>query len=61
MQTSGQIILIDKDEFYPGDIGLVEIHFLNKEYLGKDFSINKKFTFGEDPRPFGEGEVKEIL
>jgi elongation factor Tu len=61
MQTSGQITLIDRDIFDPGDEGLVEITFLNREYLGDNFSEGSKFTFGEGREPLGEGKVKKIL
>lgn len=60
-KTSGQIKLIDRDWFYPGDEGVVEITFLNQEYLGNNFSEGVKFTFGEGGEPLGEGEIKEIL
>jgi GTPase len=53
MKTSGKIDLIDKDEFCPGEEGEVNITFINKKYLGDDFDIGKKFTFGE-------GEITEI-
>jgi len=61
MKTSGQITLIDRDAFYPGDEGLVEIAFINRDYLGNNFSEGVKFTFGEGREPLGEGVVKEIL
>ncbi len=61
MKTSGQITLKDKHEFFPGDEGIVEIGFLNKDYLGSNFGIGTKFTFGEGSEPLGEGEVKEII
>lgn len=61
MKTSGQITLIDRDAFYPGDEGLVEITFLKEEYLGNSFSEGVKFTFGEGRAPLGEGKVLEIL
>lgn len=61
MKTSGQITLIDRTTFYPGDEGLVEIAFLNDDYLGDSFSVGTKFTFDEGRNTLGEGEVKEIL
>lgn len=61
MKTSGRIDLIDKEQFYPGEEGEVEIIFLNREYLGSDFDIGKTFLFGEGAVPLGEGMVKEIL
>ena len=47
-------------EFCPGEEGEVEINFINKEYLGDDFDIGKKFTFGDGEEPLGEGEITEI-
>lgn len=61
MKTSGRIDLIDKEQFYPGEEGDVEIIFLNRDYLGSDFDIGKTFLFGEGAVPLGEGMVKEIL
>lgn len=61
MKTSGRIDLIDKEQFYPGEEGEVEIIFLNRDYLGSDFDIGKTFLFGEGAVPLGEGMVKEIL
>jgi translation elongation factor EF-Tu-like GTPase len=57
MKTSGQITLNDKEEFFPGDEGIVEIAFLNKDYLGNNFGVGTKFTFGEGQEPLGEGEI----
>lgn len=59
-KTSGQIVLMDRDVFKPGDEGIVEIAFLNKEYLGKDFGIGTSFKFYESEEPLGEGEILEI-
>jgi len=61
MKTSGQITLNDKKEFLPGEEGIVEISFLNNDYLGKDFGIGTKFTFGEGHEPLGEGEIEELI
>lgn len=61
MKTSGRIDLVDKEQFYPGEEGDVEIIFLNRDYLGSDFDIGKTFLFGEGAVPLGEGMVKEIL
>lgn len=54
MKTSDQIDLISSNQFSPGDEGEVEITFLTSEYLGADFKVGKKFSFGE-------GVVTEIL
>jgi translation elongation factor EF-Tu-like GTPase len=61
MKTSGLIFLVDRFEFNPGDEGEVEINFINKMYLGDDFGLGKKFTFGEGIEILGEGEIIEIL
>lgn len=61
MKTSGRIDLIDREQFYPGEEGEVEIVFLNRNYLGRDFDIGKSFSFGESEIPLGEGVIKEIL
>lgn len=61
MKTSGRIDLIDREQFYPGEEGEVEIIFLNRDYLGGDFDIGKTFLFGEGADYLGEGVVKRIL
>ncbi len=61
MKTSGKIDLIEKDEFFPGEEGQVNITFIDKKYLGDDFDIGKKFLFGEGEEPLGEGEITEVL
>ena len=37
-KTSGQITLLDREAFYPGDEGVVEIAFLIRRALGDNFS-----------------------
>jgi uncharacterized protein YbbC (DUF1343 family) len=59
--TDGQITLLDRNEFAPGETGNVEIWFLHREYLGENFSIGTKFTFGESIESLGEGEVVKII
>lgn len=61
MKTSGRINLIDRNEFLPGENGIVEIAFLKDEYLGEDFKVGTKFSFSEGRVPLGEGEIIEIL
>ena len=56
-----KIIDVDREAFYPGDEGVVEIAFLIRRALGDNFSEGTKFTFGEGRKHVGEGEVKEIL
>jgi translation elongation factor EF-Tu-like GTPase len=60
MKKSGLISIIEKDQFYPGETNLVDILFLNDDYLGNDFGIGSRFTFGEGGSPLGEGEIKAI-
>lgn len=61
MKKSGKILLLDREEFFPGDEAEVEIVFLDTQYLGKNFRNGTKFTFGEGSIPLGEGEVKKII
>ena len=61
MKKSGIIHLIDDEKFYPGQEGEVEITLLNREFLGEQFGIGTKFTFGEGREALGEGIVQEIL
>lgn len=61
MKTSGQITLLDRKKIFPGESGYTEILFLNKEYLGKDFSEGVKFTFDEGSETLGEGEIISII
>ena len=60
-KTSGQITLIDREDFYPGEEGIVKILFLNKKYLGFGFGKGTVFTFQEGKELLGEGEVLEVL
>jgi translation elongation factor EF-Tu-like GTPase len=59
--TSGQITLIGRESFFPGEEGIVRIAFLNRQFLGGDFRVGTKFHFGEGGEPLGEGEVVSIL
>ena len=60
MKKSGQITLINKSEFKPGEEDSVEISFIDNQYLGKDFGNGKKFTFSEGRHALGEGEIIEV-
>lgn len=55
-KTSGMIILLDREEFKPGDEGIVEIKFIDA-YCTKD----TLFHFYESKEPLGEGMVIEVL
>lgn len=59
-KTFGQITLIDREEFYPGDEGEVEIKFLSK-FLAEDFCKGRTFIFSEGEEPLGEGIINEML
>ena len=61
MKTSGKVDLIDKNEFYPGEEAEVYITFISKKYLGNDFNVGKKFTFGEGEKIMGEGKITDIF
>ena len=60
MRKSGQILLINNSKFFPGEQGFVDIEFINNEYMGSNFGIGTKFTFGEGGVPLGEGEITHI-
>jgi GTPase len=60
MKTSGQITLLDRTEFKPGEEGEVEIAFGHKQLLG-ELRVGTPFTFGEGSTLVGEGEVQAIL
>jgi translation elongation factor EF-Tu-like GTPase len=59
-KTSGQIILIDREEFRPDEEGEVQIHFLSK-FLGENFGEGVKFTFSEGMIALGEGWIEKVL
>lgn len=61
VKTSGKITLKGRSDFPPGDEDIVEIAFLHREFLGENFGMGSRFTFGEGREPFGEGVVKELL
>ncbi len=53
---SGMIHLVDREYFYPGDEGVVEIKFLYN-----DIKKNKVYYFYEGEKKFGEIIINEIL
>lgn len=59
--TSGQIILLDREEFFPGEKGIVEIDFLFRNFLDGNLNAGSKFIFSEGNTIVGEGIVLEIL
>ena len=60
-KTSGSINLTDRDKFYPGHEGKVDITLLNNKYLGDNFGVGTRFYFYEGYDPLGEGEVTKLL
>ena len=60
MKKSGQIMLLNKSKFKPGDEDDVEITFIDNNYLGSDFGKGKTFTFGEGSQVLGEGQILEV-
>ncbi len=60
MKTSGQIILINKEDFKPGEEAEVKIRFLSK-FLEENFQAGVRFTFEEGGEALGEGKINEIL
>ena len=61
MKKSGKIILLNKEQFNPGDEGEVKITFLDNSYLGSDFGNGKNFTFSEGTHILGEGHILEVI
>ena len=55
-KTSGMIALLDREEFHPGDEGVVEIKFLNADCIE-----GTQFLFYEGEEPLGEGVVLDVL
>ncbi len=60
-KTSGQINLLNQKEIKPGEDEIVEIVFLNREYLGYNFGVGKTARFFEGEEPLGEVEIIELL
>ncbi|MBB5440954.1 elongation factor Tu [Pedobacter sp. AK017] len=57
--TSGQIQLLDRDAFFPGDTADVQISFL-EELLNNSISVGERFYFKEVKDILGEGIIIEI-
>lgn len=55
-KVSGMITLLDRNEFQPGEEGVVEIKFLEA-----NCTEGTKFYFYESKDPLGEGTVIEVL
>jgi hypothetical protein len=61
MKTFGQILLTNCENLFPGMETTAEIIFAFREFLGNNFKVGTKFTFGEGVNDVGEGIVLEIL
>lgn len=60
--TSGRIILLnEKEKFFPGEKGEVEINFLSKEFLGDKFKVGENIVFTEGLLSIGEIKILKIL
>ena len=59
-RIDGQITLLDRKEFSPGDIAEVEILFI-KEKFSESLIVGNNFTFAEAIQPLGKGAILEIL
>ena len=55
-KTSGMITLLDREEFNPGDEGVVEIKFLNA-----NCTEGQQFFFYEGEEPLGEGVILKVF
>ena len=58
-RTSGSMQL--KEDLIPGQERVIEIHFLNNDYLGEDFGPGTTFSFFEGEEALGEGMIISIL
>ncbi|MBL7249127.1 hypothetical protein [Alloalcanivorax marinus] len=54
--VSGMITLLDREDFKPGDEGVVEINFLEA-----DCSEGTRFFFYEGVEPLGEGFIVDAV
>lgn len=59
--VSGSIHILDNCRISPGDNSIVEILFINKNFLGLNFHKGTIFKFYEGLNPVGEGEILEVL
>jgi translation elongation factor EF-Tu-like GTPase len=60
-KISGRIDLTDRDEFAPGNSGVVQITF-HKEMISDNYSQKGvSFTFGEGTHALGKGEIIEVI
>lgn len=56
-KISGQIALLESEEFKPGDKGVVEIHFVNGIIDETNFQQGNSFSFGEGTSVLGIGKI----
>lgn len=60
MQTSGSILLLNRDDLRPGEKDVVEIRFISNMLLG-DINAGTEFRFYEGPYEIGNGKVVEVV
>ena len=60
-KTSGQILLFDRQELYPGEQAQVIIKFKVSAALGENFGVGATFTFDEGNDALGDGVITEVL
>lgn len=59
--TAGQITLTNQAVFSPGEEGMVQIAFSERQHLGTDFGVGTRFHFSEGAEPVGDGVIVSIL
>jgi len=60
-KTSGRIDIIGKSTFEPGTTQEVEITFLETVLKKDAISPGTRFSFGEGPKPLGEGVILKVF
>lgn len=60
MQTSGSILLLNREDLKPGEKDIVEIRFISNVLLG-NINTGTEFRFYEGPFEIGRGKVVEIV
>lgn len=59
---SGKIILINKEFFFPGERGIVEINFLDGSVTDNYLIVGRQFSFGEgSPIAIGDGVITQVI
>lgn len=60
-KISGQIKLLESEEFKPGDKGTVEIHFVRGIIGDENFQSGNNFTFDEGNIELGRGNIIKLI